>query len=132
MRLNLPSSFNQSARDYLEIYEMYDLLGDKSLFGHCIHLSEREKASMAETGSIAVFCPTSNLFLGSGLFDFEGMREKGVRTSVATDTGGGTSYSMLKTMDEAYKILQLRNQILSPLHSLLHDDIGQRQSLEPI
>ncbi len=119
----------QSARDYLEIYEMYDLLGDKSLFGHCIHLTEREKASMAETRSIAVFCPTSNLFLGSGLFDFEGMREKGVRTSVATDTGGGTSYSMLKTMDEAYKILQLRNQILSPLHSFYMMTLGNAKAL---
>lgn len=119
----------QSARDYLEVYEMYDLLGEKSLFGHCIHLNDREKASLAETGSVAVFCPTSNLFLGSGLFDFDGLREVGVRTSVATDIGGGTSYSMFKTMDEAYKILQLRDQILSPLRSVYMMTLGNAKAL---
>lgn len=119
----------QSARDYLDVYEMYDLLGDKSLFGHSIHLSDREKTSMADTGSVAVFCPTSNLFLGSGLFDFDGLHDAGVRTSVATDIGGGTSYSLLKTMDEAYKILQLRNQILSPLYSFYMMTLGNARAL---
>jgi len=119
----------QSARDYLDVYQMYDLLGPKSLFGHCIHLSERERQAMGETGSVAVFCPTSNLFLGSGLYDFDGLRETGVRTSVATDIGGGTSYSMLKTLDEAYKVLQLRNQVLSPLHSFYMMTLGNARAL---
>ena len=105
------------ARDYLDVYETYGLLGRKSLFGHCIHLGERERDAMAASGSVAVFCPTSNLFLGSGLYDFDGLRAQGIRTSVATDIGGGTSYSMLKTLDEAYKVLQLRNQVLSPIQS---------------
>ncbi|MEM7216103.1 MAG: guanine deaminase [Pseudomonadota bacterium] len=119
----------QSARDYLDVYQMYDLLGPKSLFGHCIHLTDRERRAMAETRSVAVFCPTSNLFLGSGLYDFDGLKEEGVRTSVATDIGGGTSYSMLKTLDEAYKILQLRNQILSPLHSFYMMTLGNARAL---
>ncbi|REF72674.1 MULTISPECIES: guanine deaminase [Paracoccus] len=103
------------ARDYLDIYESYGLLSDKLLLGHSIHLEPREIARMAETGSRAVFCPTSNLFLGSGLFDEAGLRAAGVTSGIATDVGGGTSYSMLQTLAEGYKILQLRGQKLHPL-----------------
>ncbi|MEM7291225.1 MAG: guanine deaminase [Pseudomonadota bacterium] len=119
----------QSARDYLDVYEMYDLLGPRSLFGHCIHLSERERETMAESDSVAVFCPTSNLFLGSGLFDQDGLRAQGIRTAIATDIGGGTNYSMLKTLDEAYKVLQLRDQILSPLYSFYMMTLGNARAL---
>ena len=70
---------------------------------------------MAETRSRAVFCPTSNLFLGSGLFDAEGLRAAGITAGIATDVGGGTSWSMLQTLNEGYKILQLRGQKLHPL-----------------
>ncbi|CAM3165394.1 guanine deaminase [Paracoccus aminovorans] len=102
------------ARDYLDIYESYGLLSDKLLLGHSIHLEPREIARMAETGARAVFCPTSNLFLGSGLFDEAGLRAAGVTSGIATDVGGGTSYSMLQTLNEGYKILQLRGQKLHP------------------
>ena len=102
------------ARDYLDIYESYGLLGPKLLLGHAIHLEEREIARIAETGSRAVFCPTSNLFLGSGLFDAAGLRASGVVSGIASDIGGGTSYSMLQTLNEGYKVLQLRNQKLHP------------------
>lgn len=108
-------SLYPKARDYLDIYETYGLLSDKLLLGHSIHLREREIKRMAETGSRAVFCPTSNLFLGSGLFDEAGLRAAGVVSGVATDVGGGTSYSMLQTLNEGYKILQLRGQKLHPL-----------------
>lgn len=118
-----------AAPDYTGIYEHYGLLGDKSLFGHSIHLSERERAVMAETGSVAVFCPTSNLFLGSGLFDMDGLGADGVRSAVATDVGGGTSYSMLKTLDEAYKVLQLRGQKLTPLKSFYLMTRGNAEAL---
>ncbi|KGJ04020.1 guanine deaminase [Paracoccus halophilus] len=107
-------SLYPQARDYLDIYESYGLLSDKLLLGHSIHLEEREIARMAETGSRAVFCPTSNLFLGSGLFDEAGLRAAGVTCGIATDIGGGTSYSMLQTLNEGYKILQLRGQKLHP------------------
>ena len=108
-------SLYPQARDYLDIYETYGLLSEKLLLGHAIHLRDREIARMAETGSRAVFCPTSNLFLGSGLFDEAGLREAGITCGIATDIGGGTSYSMLQTLNEGYKILQLRGQKLDPL-----------------
>ena len=81
-------------------------MGPKTLLGHCIHMTGHELQIMRETGSVAVFCPTSNLFLGSGLFDKSGMESAGIRTAIATDVGGGTSYSMLRTLDEGYKVLQ--------------------------
>ena len=125
----LACSLYPETRDYYDIYQSYNLTGPKSLFGHSIHLSKREQSAMAEDHSVAVFCPTSNLFLGSGLFDEEGLRQRGVRTSVATDVGGGTSYSMLKTMDEAYKVLQLRNQVLNPLQSFYRITLGNALAL---
>ena len=119
------------AIDYTDVYARYGLLGPKSLFGHCIHLSEREADVMSETGSVAVFCPTSNLFLGSGLFPLRALnrREKPVRTSVASDIGGGTSYSMLKTLDEAYKILQLQGERLNPFDSFFMMTRGNAEAL---
>ncbi|RWY87925.1 guanine deaminase [Rhizobium leguminosarum] len=107
------------ALDYTDIYARYGLLGPNSLFGHAIHLSEREADAMSEAGAVAVHCPTSNLFLGSGLFPLKALtrREKPVRIGVATDIGGGSSYSMLRTMDEAYKIQQLLGERLNPLES---------------
>ncbi|MGO4622680.1 guanine deaminase [Ensifer sp. 2TAB8] len=119
------------AKDYTDVYAHYGLLGRKSLFGHCIHLSEREADAMSETGSVAVFCPTSNLFLGSGLFPLRALnrREKPVRTSVASDIGGGTSYSMLKTLDEAYKILQLQGERLNPFDSFFMMTRGNAEAL---
>ena len=98
------------SRDYLDVYETYGLLGPKMFLGHCIHLKDREINVIAETDSHPVFCPTSNLFLGSGLFDDAGLRAKGITNAIATDIGGGTSYSMLQTLNEGYKILQLQRQ----------------------
>ncbi len=118
------------ARDYLDVYERYGLAGPRSLFGHAIHLSDRERGAMAETGSVAVFCPTSNLFLGSGLYDEAGLRERGVRRAIATDVGGGTNYSMLRTMDEGYKVLQLRNQNLDPLRAFYWSTLGNAEALQ--
>ena len=108
-------SLYPEARDYLDIYDRFGLLGPRSLMGHAIHLTPREIARMAETGTRAIHCPTSNLFLGSGLFDRTGLRAAGIVTGVATDIGGGTSWSMLKTLDEAYKVSQLRGARLNPL-----------------
>ena len=117
------------ARDYLDVYETYGLLGAKSLFGHCIHLSAREREAMAATRSVAVFCPTSNLFLGSGLYDEAGLSEQGIVTAIATDVGGGTNYSMLRTLDEGYKILQLQGQRMNPLKSFYWITLGNARAL---
>ncbi|MCA0257078.1 MAG: guanine deaminase [Proteobacteria bacterium] len=112
-------SLYPEAADYTDIYARYGLLREKALFGHCIHLSEREADAMSEAGAVAVHCPTSNLFLGSGLMPLKKLmaRDKPVTVSVATDIGGGSSYSMLRTMDEAYKIQQLLGERLNPLES---------------
>ncbi|RDE09078.1 guanine deaminase [Pelagibacterium lacus] len=115
--------------DYVGIYEHYGLLGPKTLLGHCIHMTDREIGILAETGSVAVFCPTSNLFIGSGLFDRARMMAANVRIGVATDVGGGTSYSMLRTLDEGYKVLQLRGQRLSPIESFFMMTLGNARAL---
>jgi len=117
------------ARDYLDVYDHYGLLGHKTLMGHAIHLSSRERARMAESGTVAVHCPTSNLFLGSGLFDLFGLEDAGVRCAVATDIGGGTNWSMLKTLDEAYKIQQMNGQRLTPLKSFYWATLGNAEAL---
>lgn len=105
------------ARDYLDVYDTHGLMGQKTLLGHAIHLKEREIAAIAEAGAHPVFCPTSNLFLGSGLFDDAGLRAHGISNGIATDIGAGTSYSMLQTLNEGYKILQLRDQKLHALRA---------------
>ena len=102
------------ARDYLDIYERFGLLGARGLYGHAIHLTERERARLHETDAALVHCPTSNTFIGSGLFDMAGLTAAGLRIGLATDTGGGSSFSMLRTMAAAYEIGQLRGQALHP------------------
>jgi guanine deaminase len=100
---------------YAAVYARFGLLGMRSLLGHCIHLDDSEVALLRDTKSVAVFCPTSNLFIGSGLFDHDRLAAAGVRIALATDVGGGTSYSMLRTAAEAYKVMQLRGQNLPAL-----------------
>lgn len=125
----LTAELYPEARDYFDVYQRYGLTGQRSLFGHCIHVTQRERAAMAETGSVAVFCPTSNLFLGSGLYDHAGLRAAGVRRAIASDIGGGTSYSMLRTLDEGYKVLQLQGQRWHPLESFYTATLGNARAL---
>jgi len=101
------------ARDYLDTYEQHGLLGANGLYGHAIHLTEREKSRLKELDASLVHCPTSNTFIGSGLFDMAGLTAQGQRIGLATDTGGGSSFSMLRTMAAAYEVGQLNG---SPLH----------------
>ncbi len=100
------------ARDYLDTYETQGLLREGAVFGHAIHLTAREKARLAEAGAAVAHCPTSNMFIGSGLFDMGLART--LRVGLATDTGGGSSFSMLRTMAAAYEVAQLRGQALHP------------------
>ncbi|MEP9372432.1 guanine deaminase [Mesorhizobium sp. KR1-2] len=119
------------SKDYTDIYEHYGLLGSKTLLGHCIHLSEREADALSDSGAVAVFCPTSNLFLGSGLFDYQRYRKraKSIRIATATDVGGGTSYSMLRTMDEGYKVIALNGEKLNPFASFWQMTLGNARAL---
>ncbi|KPP93677.1 MAG: guanine deaminase [Rhodobacteraceae bacterium HLUCCA08] len=102
------------ARDYLETYERAGLIGPRALFGHAIHLAPREIARLREVGAALVHCPTSNTFIGSGLFDMAARKADGIRVGLATDTGGGSSFSMLRTMAAAYEIGQLAHHPLHP------------------
>ena len=102
------------ARDYLDTYEAHGLLGERGLYGHAIYLEPREIDRLAEVGAGLVHCPTSNTFIGSGLFDMAGLSARGIRVGLATDTGGGSSFSMLRTMAAAYEIAQLRGRALHP------------------
>ncbi|MEM1237876.1 MAG: guanine deaminase [Pseudomonadota bacterium] len=101
------------SKDYLDVYERFGLLGAKAVLGHAIHLEPREIARIKEVGAGLVHCPTSNTFIGSGLFDM-GLAAQGVGVGLATDTGGGSSFSMLHTMAAAYEVAQLRGQALHP------------------
>lgn len=107
-------SLYPDARDYLDTYEQHGLLGANGLYGHAIHLEPREKDRLKEVGAALVHCPTSNTFIGSGLFDMAGLKGAGQRIGLATDTGGGSSFSMLRTMAAAYEVGQLRG---TPLHA---------------
>jgi guanine deaminase len=119
------------ASSYTDVYDRYGLLGPRSIFGHCLHLTDDELQRLSDTRSIAAFCPTSNLFIGSGLFDLARLRDpqRPVRVSLATDVGGGTSYSMLRTAAEAYKVLQLQGQNLSPLDAFYLMTLGNARAL---
>ncbi len=120
-----------SAKDYTDVYDRYGLLGPTSLFAHGIHLSERECSRLSESGSGVVHCPTSNTFLGSGLFDLAkmGAAARPVSFGVATDVGGGTNYSMLHTLGEARKVAQLSGRRLTALRGLYLATLGNARLL---
>ena len=118
------------AKDYLDVYDRFELLGDKSLFGHCIHLSDREIGRLSETNSRAIYCPTSNLFLGSGLFDLRRLSNAGVSIGIATDIGAGTTYSMLGTLGTAYGLCQLNSFIFNPLLAFYMITLGNAIALQ--
>ncbi len=100
--------------DYLSVYQRYGLCGPGAIMGHSIHLTDREIAALRETGAAVSHCPTSNAFIGSGLCDVTGLRAADVPVGLATDVGGGSSFSMLATMRSAYEIGQLRGDALHP------------------
>lgn len=106
------------ARDYLDAYDRFGLLGPRSVFAHGVHLSERECCRLHDSGAGVALCPTSNLFLGSGLFDLARLDTHGVTLGLGTDVGAGTSLSMLATMGEAYKVCQLQGHRLDPFRAL--------------
>jgi len=107
-------SLYPDARDYLDTYEAYGLLGAGGLYGHAIYLEPRERDRLREVGASLIHCPTSNTFIGSGLFDMDGLARGGHRIGLATDTGGGSSFSMFRTMAAAYEVAQLRHRALHP------------------
>nr|WP_017679215.1 guanine deaminase [Pseudomonas chengduensis] len=116
-------------KGYLDVYDHHKLIGPRAVFAHGVHLCDDECKRLAETGSAVAFCPTSNLFLGSGLFDLNKLEEHGVRVGLGTDVGGGTSFSQLQTLNEAYKIMQLQGKKLDPFKSLYLATLGGANAL---
>jgi guanine deaminase len=100
---------------YLDVYAHYGQLGPRAVYGHGIHLTEAELQRCHDTGTAIAHCPTSNLFLGSGCLNVDKLQraDRPVRVGLATDLGAGTSFSMLQTMNEAYKAAQLNGNALS-------------------
>ena len=117
------------SRSYLDVYDRFGLLRERSVFAHCLHLSAEDRNLMAEKGGAGAFCPTSNLFLGSGMFDLQSMADSGVRVGLATDVGGGTSMSLLRTMSEAYKMLHIQGQSLPASRALYLATLGAAEAL---
>jgi guanine deaminase len=111
------------------VYDRFGLLRERAVYAHCIHLDGSDRARMVETHTAAAVCPTSNLFLGSGLFDFAAARAAGMRVGLGTDVGGGTSFSLLRTMSEAYKVAQLSGHRLSPWRAFYLATLGGARAL---
>ena len=118
------------ARSYLDVYDGYGLMRPRALFGHCIWLDDEDFARMAATGAAASVCPTSNLFLGSGLFDFEKADGAGAQVTLGTDVGAGTSFSMLQTMNEAYKVARLKGSYLPALRMFYLATLGAARAMD--
>ncbi|WP_271271637.1 guanine deaminase [Aliamphritea hakodatensis] len=114
---------------YLDVYDHHELLGKRSVFAHGVHLCDSECQRLAETESAIAFCPTSNLFLGSGLLDLPKLEAEQVKVGLGTDVGGGTSFSILQTLNEAYKIMQLQGHKLDPFKSLYLATLGGAEAL---
>lgn len=116
---------------YLDVYDQAGLVGDRSVFAHGVQLTDAEFQRLSTANCAIAFCPTSNLFLGSGLFKLEKAKsvEHPVKLGLGTDVGGGTSFSILKTASEAYKVAQLRRQKLSPFQALFLATLGGARAL---
>jgi len=125
------------AKNYLDVYKQAELLTKKSVFAHCIHLENEEWEDLAKHNCSIAFCPTSNLFLGSGLFNLEKAEELHIKVGMGTDVGAGTSFNMLPTLNEAYKVSQLRKGMfsneskksLSPLKAFYLATLGGAKAL---
>lgn len=118
-----------NSRSYLDAYAHRGLLRERAIYAHCLYLDQADRQRMQSAGAAAAFCPTSNLFLGSGLFDIAAADEAHLRFALGSDVGAGTSFSMLRTLDEAYKVAQLRGQHLSALRGFYLATLGGARAL---
>jgi len=114
---------------YLDVYDHYKLVRERSVFAHCLHLDDTDRRTMAKRGAAIAFCPTSNLFLGSGLFDLDAAVSAGIAVGLGSDVGGGTSLSPLRTLNEGYKVLQLQGQSLPAVSAFYLATLGGAKAL---
>jgi guanine deaminase len=117
------------ARSYLDVYDHYGMLRKGAVYAHCIWLDDADRRRMAETGAAMSFCATSNLFLGSGLFDLDAARAAGATVGIGTDVGGGTAFSLLRTLNESYKVAQMKGQRLHALDGFYLITLGGARAL---
>jgi guanine deaminase len=115
--------------DYFAVYEKFGLATPQSVFAHCLHLSPSEWQRLGSVGAGVAFCPTSNLFLGGGLFNLATAEAAGARVGLGTDVGAGTSLSLLATMNEAYKVGQLRRHRASAFKLFYLATLGAARAL---
>ena len=115
--------------NYLDVYDHFGLIGPRSIYGHGIHLDAGERTRLAETGTALAFCPTSNLFLGSGFFNFHALSQAGVSIGLASDVGGGNSLSILRTLAAAYQVSQAQHHVLSPWRAWYLATLGGARAL---
>ena len=127
--IDLVKQLFPKSENYLDTYDHFGLCTDRSFFAHCVHPQDAELKRLRETGSKVAFCPSSNLFLGSGLFDWQRIESAGVDISLATDVGAGTSLSMLETLADAYKVCQLKGKSLDPLSAFYGITLGNARTL---
>ncbi len=119
----------QGRRSYLDVYRAAGLLRERAVFAHCLHLEDEDYPLMAASGGAIAFCPTSNSFMGSGLFDLARARGHGIPVGLGTDIGAGTTLSLLGTAAEAYKVLHLQDQMLSPWQAMYLATLGAARAL---
>ncbi|WP_018014478.1 guanine deaminase [Teredinibacter turnerae] len=117
------------AKDYLHTYEQFDLVTEKTLFAHCIHLTPSETDRIAASGAGIAFCPSSNLFLGSGLMNYSSIKAHQIPVALCSDIGAGTSLSPFVTMGDAYKVCQLQNYPLTALEAFYLASLGAARTL---
>lgn len=119
-------------RDYVGVYERYGLLGRRAIYGHGIHLAEREWRALAASGTAIAHCPTSNLFLGSGFFRWDRAKKpaRPVEVGLATDVGGGTTLSILRTMGAAYEVAQAGGWPMPAAHAFWLATQGGARALD--
>ena len=115
---------------YLDVYDKSNLLSRRSVFAHGVHLHDSECQRLSETDSAVAFCPSSNLFLGSGLFNLQQVEKFDVNVGLGSDIGAGTTFSMLSTINEGYKTQQLRGDKLSPFKSMFLATLGGAIALD--
>ena len=120
-----------SAKNYLDVYDRHGLIGRRAVLAHGVHLGEDELCRCHESGTALSHCPTSNLFLGSGLFRVGAVKDpkRPVHVGLGTDIGGGTSFSLLATMGAAYEIAQLGGRSLSPVEAFFLATLGGARAL---
>ncbi len=117
-------------RSYLDVYDHVGLLRRRSVLAHGIWLDAADLGRLAQTHAALVHCPTCNLVMGSGLFDLQRMTAAGVRVALGTDVGGGTSFGLLRVLDEAYKVAQLRHHSLSAMSAFYLATLGAARALD--